>query len=68
MLGIGACGVIFSRFCAYQTIYILYSSAWVNDQIVEMMHAYCIYLMFMSFNGISEAYAQARGSTSIFMQ
>lgn len=57
MLGIGVCAIIFSQICAQEFILLVYSETWATDSTSAIMKAYCIYLMFMSMNGMAEAFA-----------
>lgn len=57
MLGIGICAIIFSQVCSHDFILLVYSETWATESTVKIMKAYCIYLMFMAMNGMSEAFA-----------
>jgi oligosaccharide translocation protein RFT1 len=57
MLGIGVCSVIFSQGCAQEFILLVYSEKWATNSTVDIMKAYCFYLMFMAMNGMAEAFA-----------
>lgn len=56
-LGIGFCAITFSSVCAKDFILVLYSSAWATENTVLMMKAQCLCLVFMSLNGMAEAFA-----------
>lgn len=51
VMGIGISAIIFSQFCAYDFIYLLYSEKWATASSAEIMKAYCVSLFFMSMNG-----------------
>ena len=57
VMGIGISAIIFSQFCAFDFIYLLYSEKWATPSAAEIMKAYCISLFFMSMNGMTEAFA-----------
>lgn len=57
VIGIGICAVVFSQANSFKFLTLVYSSKWATDSSVEFMKAYCIYLLFMALNGISEAFA-----------
>ena len=57
MLGIGVCAIMFSQVCSRQFILLAFSKKWATDSAVVIMKAYCGYLMFMSANGMAEAFA-----------
>ena len=57
MVGIGVAGIMFSQVCASEFILLVYSETWATPTAVAIMKAYCFYLLCMSANGMSEAFA-----------
>jgi len=57
MMGVGVCAITFSQVCSYKFILLVYSSTWATPSTVLIMKAYCFYLIFMSMNGMAEAFA-----------
>ena len=57
VLGIGVAAVIFSQFCSQKFLLLIYSDKWATESAASFMKAYCVYLMFMALNGMSEAFA-----------
>lgn len=55
--GIGVAAVIFSQFCSLKFLLLVYSDKWATESAATFMKAYCVYLMFMALNGMSEAFA-----------
>lgn len=56
-MGIGLSAVMFSQLCAEDFIFLLYSEKWATHSAADIMRAYCIALLFMSLNGMTEAFA-----------
>ena len=46
----------------------VYSDKWASESCEELLQAYCLYCVFMALNGISEAYAFAKGSESTLIK
>ena len=57
MTGVSVCAIIFSQVCSYKFILLVFSSTWATESAVNIMKAYCVLLLFMALNGISEAFA-----------
>ena len=68
MCGIGVCGIIFSQVCSYEFILLVYSQQWATPSAVRIMKAYCVYLLGMSMNGMSEAFAYGMASKPVLTQ
>ena len=68
MLGIGICAITFSQGCSREFIYLVYSEKWATESTISIMKAYCIYLMFMSLNGMSEAFAYGLANQKVLNQ
>lgn len=65
MLGIGTCAIVFSQVCSKQFLLLVYSSTWTTPSCVAIMQGYCIYLMFMSLNGMAEAFAYGLANSTV---
>ena len=64
-IGIGVCAIIFSQFCAGNFILLVYSKIWATTTATKIMQSYCIYLMFMASNGMSEAFAYGLANDTV---
>ena len=62
MTAVGTGGFIFAKTCGRQFILLVYSDRWASESCEELLQAYCLYCVFMGLNGVSEAFAFARGN------
>ena len=62
MTAIGTGGFIFAKTCGRQFIMLVYSERWASLTCEELLQAYCLYCVFMGLNGVSEAFAFAKGN------
>ena len=68
MLGIGVCAIIFSQVCSKQFILLAFSEKWATPSAILIMKAYCGYLLFMSANGMAEAFAYGLANEHVLGQ
>ena len=68
MMGIGVSAIIFSQFCSNNFILVAFSSQWATPSATKIMKSYCVYLFFMSLNGMSEAFAYGLANQKVLTQ
>ena len=68
MMGIGVSAIVFSQLCSYQFIFLCFSEKWATASAAKIMKAYCVYLFFMSLNGMSEAFAYGMADQKVLKQ
>ena len=57
VIGIGIGSIIFSTICGKEFILFIYSEKWATPSTLNIMRAYCLNLLFMALNGMTEAFA-----------
>ena len=65
MLAIGTCAAMFAVVSGSKFLIIFYSNKWATESASQMLVASCTSLIFLALNGISEAYAFAKGDKEV---
>jgi oligosaccharide translocation protein RFT1 len=56
VLLLGLLTITFGPPYSYSLIYIIYGNKWANTTAPVVLSAYCVYILFMALNGVSEAF------------